>query len=181
MRFAEFDRYRLNVLLVCCVVLISCAEESVTDFGAWELETFQTAELKGLNTGNAQILDYQGRVVVLNLWATWCGPCRREMPSLVSLQKKLGMEKFAVVGLSVDEDDHVASEWLLDKKIELISYIDSGGKNVAEPLLNVNAYPYTLIINRQGEIIARVQGAKEWDDEIIVNDLMRAYEMGRMD
>ena len=176
----KFKAKLTSISVLSLIFLVSCTEER-DDFGEGSTsERFPLVSLKGLNTEDGKISDYKGQVVLLNFWATWCAPCRREMPSLVSLKKKLNADRFAVIAMSVDEDDHIAREFLIDKKIELTSFIDIEGKNIAEPHLDILAYPYTLVINKEGEIIARIEGAREWDRQVIVDDLKRAFATGQI-
>ena len=63
------------------------------------------AELKGLDSAKFKIEDYKGKIVLVNLWATWCGPCKGEMPHLVELQNTYKEKGFEILGLDTDEDD----------------------------------------------------------------------------
>lgn len=109
------------------------------------------------------LADFQGKVVLLNVWATWCGPCRKEMPTLDRLQAKLGGPDFAVVALSIDRAGlGVVSEFYDQIGIEhLAKYIDESGKAARE--LNAIGLPTTLLIDREGQEIARHVGPAEWD------------------
>jgi thiol-disulfide isomerase/thioredoxin len=107
--------------------------------------------------------DLKGRVVLLNLWATWCVPCLKEMPGLDRLQKDLGSDKFEVVALSVDRAGADATKKFLDKiKVtNLKLYADSSAKAAVN--LKVVGMPTTLLINASGEEIGRLIGPAEWD------------------
>ncbi len=109
--------------------------------------------------------DWKGRVVLINLWATWCAPCRREMPSLDALQAKLGGDDFEVVAISVDRKGIPASKAFLE---------DTGSDNLAlyvDPTLRVNAdlkahgLPATILIDREGRERGRLVGPAEWDSD----------------
>lgn len=116
--------------------------------------------------GNERSLeDFQGRVVVLNLWATWCAPCRKEMPSLDRLQASLGSDEFEVVALAVDRGDLSKVLNFYDEiGIEnLAIYHDSSAK--AGRTLRAPGLPTTLIIDREGKEVGRVLGDAEWDGE----------------
>lgn len=111
----------------------------------------------------ATLADFRGKVVLLNIWATWCGPCREEMPTLDRLQAKLGGSEFQVVALSIDRAGlGVVSEFYDEIGIEhLPKYIDESGK--ASRQLNAVGLPTTLLIDREGREIARHVGPAEWD------------------
>lgn len=85
--------------------------------------------LTSLDGGSARLSDYRGKLVVLNLWATWCEPCRREMPNLQQLSNSLDPQRFAVVAVAADEDEHLLREYLLDKGVTFASYVDKGGRS----------------------------------------------------
>jgi len=121
---------------------------------------FQDAEGK-----ERTLADWRGKVVLLNLWATWCLPCRKEMPSLDRLQKQLGSDKFEVVALSVDRKGLDASRKFLDEtKVERLGlYVDASARAISE--LRVVGLPATLLLDAQGREIGRLLGPAEWDSE----------------
>jgi thiol-disulfide isomerase/thioredoxin len=116
--------------------------------------------------GKALSLDsFKGKFVLLNLWATWCGPCVEEMPSLDRLQAKLGGNDFAVVALATDKQGRALVEPFLAKLgvKNLAMYLDtSGGVNRA---LKTRGLPTTLLIDRDGKEIGRLEGAASWDSD----------------
>jgi thiol-disulfide isomerase/thioredoxin len=107
--------------------------------------------------------DFKGRTVLLNLWATWCNPCREEMPSLDRLQQVLGSDKFEVVALSLDKQGAAASQKFLEdvnaKALKL--YVDATGKQGT--VLKLVGMPTTILINKDGLEIGRLAGPAEWD------------------
>ena len=106
---------------------------------------------------------WQGRVVLLNLWATWCAPCRKEMPILDALQKQLGSKDFEVVALSVDRKGLEASSAFL-KETEANSlglYVDETTKSLDD--LQALGLPVTVLIDRKGREIGRLLGPAEWN------------------
>ncbi len=131
-------------------------------------------QLATFDGGRASLAAYRGKLVVLNLWATWCEPCRREMPALQALSDALDPERFAVLGLSVDDDAHVVREFLLERKIRFTNYLDPGGVQ-ASGELGIQLYPYTLLIAPDGRLIQRVPGAREWHRDEVVALLQQAF------
>ena len=111
------------------------------------------------------LADWNGRVVLLNLWATWCLPCRKEMPSLDRLQKDMGSDKFEVVAVSVDRKGAEASKKFLDETqvVRLSLYVDATARMTSE--LRVIGLPATLLLDTQGREIGRLLGPAEWDSE----------------
>jgi len=109
------------------------------------------------------LADFRGRVVLLNFWATWCGPCATEMPSLDRLEGKLGGPDFEVVALSLDESgpamvDHFFSKLGIEN---LETYIDREG--ALAKALQVEALPMTLILDRDGNALGGLLGPADWD------------------
>ena len=117
------------------------------------------------------LADFRGRVVLLNVWATWCVPCREEMPTLDRLQARLGGEDFHVLPLSIDRAGLEPVRRFYDE-----IGIRHLGMYLAEDLramqaLAVVGLPTTLLIDRKGREIARLVGPAEWDSPEIVEQL----------
>ncbi|MCL4711802.1 MAG: TlpA family protein disulfide reductase [Pseudorhodoplanes sp.] len=119
------------------------------------------------------LAEFRGKVVLLNIWATWCGPCRREMPSLDRLQGLLGGSDFEVVALSIDRAGlEVVRKFYADVGIRNMAiYIDSSGRATRE--LATVGVPATLLIDRTGRELGRLVGPAEWDEPDIVQFLKR--------
>jgi thiol-disulfide isomerase/thioredoxin len=120
------------------------------------------------------LADFRGKVVLLNIWATWCAPCRREMPTLERLQAELGGPDFEVVALSIDRKGlSVVKEFYEELGLrELGMYVDTSGKAPRE--LSALGVPTTLLIDRDGNEIGRLAGPAEWDSaEMVV--FIRGY------
>jgi thiol-disulfide isomerase/thioredoxin len=107
--------------------------------------------------------DWQGKVVLVNLWATWCAPCKAEMPSLDRLQARLGNERFAVVAISTDRNgpDQPASFFAKEGIKSLALYNDR--TLAATTLLKAPGLPLSVIIDAQGRQVARFLGPANWD------------------
>jgi thiol-disulfide isomerase/thioredoxin len=117
-------------------------------------------------TGAAKDLsNWKGKVVVLNLWATWCAPCRKEMPELAKLQKLLGSTDFEVVAISEDLKGAEASAAFLKEAgaDNLALYVDP--KATALAALQSVGLPTTLLIDRNGKEVGRLLGPADWASE----------------
>jgi len=107
--------------------------------------------------------DFKGQVVVLNLWATWCAPCRFEMPTLAKLQASYVNKGLKVIPLSGDGDDKFADvESFIDVQEPLDVYADPDLISKTAQL-NISGLPATLIIDKQGREVARLDGEATWD------------------
>lgn len=109
------------------------------------------------------LIDFKGKVVVLNIWATWCGPCRAEMPALDRLQAALGGRDFEVVPVSIDRGgiDLVKKFYTENGVHSLAMYVDTSGQAVRK--LTAVGVPTTLVIDRAGNEVGRIVGPAEWD------------------
>lgn len=131
--------------------------------------------LSGTGT-TLDLVAFRGRTVLLNIWATWCGPCREEMPTLDRLQAQLGGPQFEVVALSIDAGGMKAVKPFFEQIgiRHLRPYID--GFHEAGAIVGPGV-PLTLLIDRQGREIGRKLGEARWDDPAIV-ELIRHYLPG---
>jgi thiol-disulfide isomerase/thioredoxin len=120
------------------------------------------------------LADFRGKVVLLNIWATWCEPCREEMPALDRLQAKLGGERFEVLALSVDQQGPaIARRFYARVGIKALAlYIDPTAK--AAFTVDAAGLPASLLVDRQGREIGRHLGAVKWDEPDVVERLRRA-------
>lgn len=118
--------------------------------------------------------DFRGRVVVLNLWATWCTPCVAEMPTLDRLQQQLGEADAIVLALSIDRGGQEAVKEFYAKTgvSNLKVFVDPTMR--AQSDLGILGLPTTLIIDREGRERGRLVGPAEWDDEAAVDLVRRA-------
>lgn len=106
--------------------------------------------------------EWKGKVVLVNLWATWCAPCKEEMPSLSRLQSKLGGPDFAVVAVSLDRGGiERPAKFLKDTAPSLQLYLDKTGRLMQA--LRAPGLPVSVLVDREGREIARLAGAAPWD------------------
>ncbi len=119
---------------------------------------FVSENLRGGNTGLA---DYKGKIVLLNFWATWCMPCRAEMPGMEKLWQKYKEQGFVVVAVSNDEGSKKRVETfskLLDLSFPIL--LDPEGE--VNDLYKVSSMPTSFLIDGNGKIISRIVGTEEW-------------------
>jgi peroxiredoxin len=123
-----------------------------------------------LHSGHpARLADYRGKVLLLNLWATWCQPCRIEMPAMERLSRRFTGTDFHVVAVSVDKDDStVVSAFARQLGLTFDILHDQSGK--IQDLYQTTGVPESFVIDRHGIIVKKVIGAVEWDSP--VNDVL---------
>lgn len=137
-----------------------------------QIKPVTTAAFQDAAGNEVSFSDFKGKVILVNLWATWCAPCIREMPDLNELQKSLGNENFEVVLISQNSDGIASSlEFLKTNNItNLTTYIDSN-RNIARSL-KTNALPTSILINDEGQEVGRLVGPAEWnsgDAQALIN------------
>ena len=144
-----------TLLALGAVVLGLC----LTTSGA-SPQTAPPWELKSLEGKAVKLSDFKGKVVVLNFWATWCPPCREEIPDLVSLQKQYAAQGLVVLGISMDAGGpaRVAS---FAKKYEINYPVVMGDERVSAAYGGIEALPTTFIIDRKGSVVDGLQGATD--------------------
>jgi thiol-disulfide isomerase/thioredoxin len=126
------------------------------------------------------LADFKGRAVVLNLWATWCIPCRQEMPSLDRLQAELGGPRFQVVAVSIDKQGAaVVQPFYRELGLRSLGiYLDSFGK--APSVLGIEGVPATLLIDSDSREIGRKLGVLDWGSPAVVGALRQAFGLAEM-
>lgn len=133
--------------------------------------TFENGE-----SARQSLADFRGKVVLLNIWATWCGPCRREMPTIDRLQAKLGGPDFEVVALSIDRAGvPVVKKFYEELKLTSLGiYVDKSGRTTQE--LGIVGLPTTLLLDREGRELGRLVGPAEWDSPAMIDVFRRRLE-----
>jgi thiol-disulfide isomerase/thioredoxin len=117
------------------------------------LPAFDAKDVRGAAISSK---DFAGRVVVLDFWATWCGPCIGELPNVIELSKKFAGPDFALVGVSLDEDGLALADFLEKRGMSWTQICDLRGFDGALPrAFNVRGIPDTLVVGRDGRIVAR--------------------------
>ena len=130
--------------------------------------------LKTRDGSNIRLAEQKGQVVMLNFWASWCGPCRKEMPLLEKIQQKYARLGFQLIGMNVDEDSAAAERFLQDISISFPVALDNTGK--VSKQYNVSAMPTTVMIDRNGNIRNIHKGYKDGDEkqyEKMIKNLIR--------
>lgn len=120
---------------------------------------FTLAARSGSSVSLAQ---YKGQVVMLNFWASWCGPCRQEMPLLESIYKKYNRLGFTLIGVNVEPDSNAANDWLKQTPVSFPILYDKESK--VSKMYDVAGMPSTVIIDRSGKVRVLHRGYKPGDE-----------------
>ncbi len=150
----------LGALLLCLAV----ANPAV--FASAPLEVpvggvLREATLKGLNGPARNLSAFRGKPLIINVWASWCGPCREEMASLERLAWHNREQYFAIIGISTDDDADQAKGMLKNTNATISHFIDTGLQ--MENMLGATRLPLTVLVDADGRVLEKVYGARQWD------------------
>jgi len=127
--------------------------------------------LKDLNGKTVNLKDYRGQVVLINFWATWCPPCRAEMPSMQRLKEKMAGKPFAILAVDMGETQDVVRAYIREIKTDFTVLLDKDGH--ALKAWKVFAFPTSYVVDAQGKIRYGLFGASEWDEAGTVEKITR--------
>jgi peroxiredoxin len=131
-------------------------------------------ELNDIDGHVHRLSDYRGKVVVLNFWATWCPPCRYEMPSMERARRRVAGEDIVILGVNVGEDEDTIFTFTADYPVEFPLLMDRDGHVVEDyPVIGL---PTTYIIDPEGYVTHRAVGSREWDDPGLLDQLRQLLE-----
>jgi peroxiredoxin len=122
--------------------------------------------LTTLEGANVKLSDYRGKVVFLNFWATWCPPCRSEMPSMERLYAKLHGSGLEILAIDLQEPKDTVQKFVKDNALTFTVLLDP--KGAVGGAWGAQSIPTTYLIDRKGGILARAIGAREWDSPDMV-------------
>ena len=115
----------------------------------------------GLDGKMVSLSNYKGKVVLVNIWATWCPPCVKEMPSMEKLYRKFKRENFEILAVSIDETGPKAVAPFMEKtRLTFPALIDS--KGAIKPVYRITGIPESFIIDKQGLLIKKIVGPVDW-------------------
>jgi peroxiredoxin len=120
--------------------------------------------LQSLSAGKLSLSDYRGKVVLLNFWATWCMPCRQEMPSMERLWQQYQNKGFAILAVSTDEGGASRVKSFVKRlKLSFPVVLDADSK--VSDLYQVSGLPVSFLVDRQGRVAAKITGSADWMDD----------------
>jgi len=133
--------------------------------------TFQSVQMKSLEDNDVTVGDYHGKVVLVNFWATWCDPCRIEIPWLIEMQSKYADKGFTVLGIAMDEEGKpVVAPFVAKQRYDVngqkqpMNYpVVVGNEKVAEKFGGLLGYPTSILISRDGKVLKRTTGLIDYE------------------
>jgi thiol-disulfide isomerase/thioredoxin len=129
--------------------------------------------MSGLNGPHRSLSSYRGHLLIINVWASWCGPCRAEAASLERLAWSEAGSRYVVIGISTDDDRNEALRWLKHSNATVSHYIDS--RLTLEHMLGASTIPLTVLVDAGGRVVARYYGARQWDTVDSIRLIERAF------
>ncbi len=117
---------------------------------------FPGFEAKDLNGAPLSIAQFKGKVVLVDFWATWCGPCVGELPNVLAAYEKYHAKGFEIVGISLDQSEDKLKAFISEKKMTWPQYFDGKGwENEVSTKYGINSIPATFLLDREGKIVAK--------------------------
>ena len=160
------SRIHVAAVSIAFALLAGCSKTTKLDAGRKQAPTFSLKDAAG-NTVN--LADYRGKVVLVNFWATWCGPCEVEIPWFIEFEQKFKDQGFAVLGVSMDDDGWKSVQPFVAK--HKINYrVVIGSEVVSQQFGNIDSLPTSFVVDRQGRIAASHVGLvekREYQNEIV--------------
>lgn len=135
----------------------------------------RAATLQGFDGSTKTFESYKGKPLLINVWASWCGPCRAEMASLERLAQRYNGKEFNVIGVSTDDYRTDAEAFIRQTKITFENFLDS--KLFLEKMLGADTIPLTVLVDADGRVLAKVRGAYEWDDKATVDAIGEVFRI----
>jgi len=162
------------LVVLCCVTAFAagCSKDKPGASVKAPSEKSQAPEISAVSLDNQQLTlaSLKGKVVLLNFWATWCPPCREEIPSMIKLNSFMAGKPFQMVCVSVDEGGKKAvEEYLKNSGFSLPAYIDPSGQ--VSKTYGITGVPETFVIDKNGVIVKKVIGGLDWNSPEVISFL----------
>jgi thiol-disulfide isomerase/thioredoxin len=159
--------FRLIAFCLLCSLLSASFIASAGELKVWSGGRTPPLSLRDIDGKMHDLAAYKGQVVLVNFWATWCEPCRDEMPAIQRLKKKLAGKPFVVLAVNVDEPDSRIRNFLEKMPLDFPTLVDEG--KVATRAWKVSVLPASFIIGRDGRIRYNLTGELAWDHDSVVS------------
>jgi peroxiredoxin len=154
------------VLGVTLLIAMSVSAGAQTPAGACDSKG-RKAKLnftfKGVDNRKVSLSDFKGKVILLDFWATWCVPCKAEIPGFIDLQKKYGARGLQVIGISVDDPAGTAKKYADDMKMNYPVLLAEGSEEILKAYDPIPSIPVSVVIGRDGRICSKHVGIAPMD------------------
>lgn len=133
------------------------------------------ATLDSLQGEKKKFSDFKGKPLMINVWASWCGPCRAEMGSLEELAKRYNGKAFNIIGISTDDYRDRAMGLIRQTGISFENFIDH--KLMLEKMLGARAIPLTILVDAKGRVLQKVRGARNWNSPEMIGAIGQVFQI----
>lgn len=159
---------RNSILLITVMATLLTAETSLARTSPWDIEALPNSQapafsLFDTNGKTISSTAFQGKVMLINFWATWCAPCREEMPTLDALQHEFKGKGLAIIGINIDNDLSPVKQFIKDSKTKFLILHDPEMK--IHDTYKVTSYPCTFLVDKKGVIQKYWLGPQEWNSD----------------
>ena len=154
-------RAAISILLLCSMgagATVFANSPGEVPIGA----PLREATLLGLNGPARNLSEFRGKPLIINVWASWCGPCRAEMASLERLAWLDPAGRFVIIGISTDDYPDQAKSLLTKSNATISQFIDTHLQ--MESMLGASRLPLTVLVDANGRVLDKISGARQWDD-----------------
>ncbi len=153
------------------LLLVSLGAQAGAGAGAALGSDAPAFQLQAMSGKPEDLARYKGQVVMINFWATWCGPCREEMPKLEAIHKRYKARGFTMLGVNVEPDSAEAVKWLAQRPVTFPILFDTDSK--VSKLYSVSTMPSTVIVDRQGKLRWMHRGFKANDENEYLDQIAK--------
>ena len=164
----KFFKSTIAVIFIFFINGVS-AEQSLTSLPDPKMAAnFTLLDMDGINH---QLSDYRGKTVIINFWATWCPPCREEMPSMERAWNKIKDQNIAMLAINVGEDEDTIFTFTADYPASFTLLLDTSGTMIEQ--WPVQGLPTTFVVSPDGRLVYRAIGGREWDDDKLLDQIRK--------
>ena len=162
-----------NILLLVLFMSVVSSHRAIAQEPLHEVKGQPVAaafSLLDIDDNMHSLAAYKGKIVIVNFWATWCPPCRFELPSMEKAYQKLKAEDVVMLGINVGEDADTIFSFTADYPVTFPLLLDRDSKvTQAYPVIGL---PTTFVIGPNGRIIYRAVGTREWDEQVLIEKVL---------
>jgi thiol-disulfide isomerase/thioredoxin len=166
----------LRLTAVLCAIGVTLAAGATNPEEVRVGQELHPATLQGLNGPSRELAEFRGRPLIINVWASWCGPCRAEMASLERLAWRDQGKAVTIIGISTDDSVDDARAWLKQSNATLNQFIDQHLQ--MEHMLGASRLPLTVLVDSHGRVLDKIYGAREWDSPESIAFVSRTFHPG---
>jgi len=162
---------RLFRVVACALLLCGAGLLGAAELKPWSGSASHAFDLKDLNGRQHRLADHRGKVVLINFWATWCEPCREEIPAMEKLKEKLAGRPFVILGVNVAEPEARVEKFLSVMPVTFPVLLDQEGKTAK--VWRVRVLPASFLVDTQGNVRYSVVGELDWTAREVIDRVVR--------